>query len=263
MPTNLNILTDLQPKTNDAKALVPVLVTLFKSFEENIERMFEKRFDDLKQEFLSEVRERDTKIVNLEDQVVQLKDRIGNLEERIETNDQYERRDALVFTGSSIPPPSNHENCSLIIQKLLKDNLNIEIQPNEISVAHRLGNKGDSQQAHKRSLIVKFCRRSSKVDVISSARRKKVDNFYVNESLTPISQTISYVLRKAKREHPEKISGSTTFDGRNFVWVNPPNPTARGAKAVRHSITTYERLANFCTRVLEQPVTHFINEWPH
>ena len=45
--------------------------------------MCEKRFDHLKQEFVSEVCVRDTKIV---DQVSQLKYRIGKLKERIEDN---------------------------------------------------------------------------------------------------------------------------------------------------------------------------------
>ena len=86
MPIHWNILTDLQSKTNDAKAVV---LTLFKSFEENIECMFEKWFDDLKQKCFSEKRERNTKIISLEEQVSQLKDRIGKLEERIEDNDHY------------------------------------------------------------------------------------------------------------------------------------------------------------------------------
>ena len=66
-----------------------------------------------------------------------------------------------------------------------------------------------------------FCKRSTKLDLLSSACRKKADNSFVNESSTPIAHIISYVLRKAKQQHPDNISGSTTFDGKNYVWVKP------------------------------------------
>ena len=261
--TDFNVLSELNPKTNDTKALIPALITLFEKFEDNFVRMFDMKLENMRQDYLKEVRIRDDKILELESKIVCFEKRIVKLEDRIEENEQYERRDALVISGSTIPPEKKDENCNQLVKTLLKNNLNIEVQTDEISVTHRLSAKPNDQRVEKRSIIVKFCKRSTKVDVLSSARRKKADNFYVNESLTPIAQTISYVLRKAKRQHPDKISGSTTFDGKNFVWVKPPNPNAPGAKCSRHSVTNYERLSHFCARVLETPLTSFIEQWSH
>ena len=249
-------LTNLQTTSKDGKALVSILKDLFSHFEFKYEGMF----DDMKNEFMKVISERNETISQLKGDVSTLKDRIIKLEERIEQNDSYERRDTLVFSGSKLPPPSNSENCVTVVNNLLRDSLQVSLQPNEISVCHRLTSRSNAESPNKRSIIVKFCKRSSKIDILSSARRKKVPNLFVNECLTPSAQTISYVLRKAKRECPDKISGSTTFDGKNFVWVKTPNPTA---KDFRHSIATYERLVDFCSRVLEKPVTNFIQEWPH
>ena len=150
-----------------------------------------------------------------------------------------------------------------VVKKLVKDQLKIDLDDREISVCHRPGEKSRTQGPDKRKLIVKFGRRSTKVDVLSTARKMKARNLYVNESLTPVSQTISFVLRKMRKKFPEKISGSTTFDGKNFVWVKPSNPEARGARDLRHAITSREKLKNFSVRVLERPLTDFINDWPH
>ena len=260
--TDFNVLSEL--KTKYAIALIPALITLFEKFENNFVRMFDMKLDNMRQDYLKEVRIRDDKIHGLESKIVCLENRIVKLEERIEENEKYERRDALAISGSTIPPEKKDENCNSLVKTLLKNNLNMEVQTDEISVTHRLSAKPNDQRAEKRSIIVKFCKRSTKVDVLSSARRKKADNFFVNESFTPIAQTISYVLRKAKRQHPDKISGSTTtFDGKNYVWVKLPIPNAPGARCSRHSVTNYERLSHFCARVLETPLTIFVDQGPH
>ena len=56
-----------------------------------------------------------------------------------------------------------------------------------------------------------------KVDILNAARQVKPENFFVNECLTPTQKAIGYVLRKAKKEFPNIVSGSTTFDGKHFV----------------------------------------------
>ena len=56
----------------------------------------------MKEEFVNMMSERNEAVVKLETEVVTLKDRISKLEERMECNDSYERRDTLVFSGSTI-----------------------------------------------------------------------------------------------------------------------------------------------------------------
>ena len=255
MSEAIQALSTLQPTTKDAKSLVAVLKDLFRNFEYK----FDQKFDNVKEEFVNMLSERNEAVSKLETEVVTLKDRISKLEERIESNDSYERRDTLIFSGSTIPAPNNSENCTQLVTGLIREHLQVSLQPTEISVCHRLPSRSNSDALKKHNIIVKFCRRSTKVDLLSSARKKKVPIFFINESLTPAAQTISYVLRKARREFPQKISGSTTYDGKNFVWVKPPNPNG---KDIRHAIPTLERLDEFCLRVLEKPMSHFNQNEP-
>ena len=63
-----------------------------------------------------------------------------------------------------------------------------------------------------------------------------------------MQQTISYVLRKAKHDFPNLVSGSTTFGGKNYVWIKTPNPEARVAKDTKMLTSPHRRLMDFCKR---------------
>ena len=151
----------------------------------------------------------------LQNELAVTKVRLSKLEERIEQNDLYERRDTLVFSGSKIPgiPTSLGstavENILQVTRNLIRENLKISVPENEISTAHRIVSKNPNQ----RSIIVKFCRRDRKIEILTAARQSKVQQFFVNEHLTATQKAIGFVLRKAKREFPDVVSGSTTFVG--------------------------------------------------
>ena len=97
------------------------------------------------------------------------------------------------------------------------------------------------------------------MSVLTAARRVKSSNLYINESLTPTREAISYALRKAKRAMPDKISGSNSFDGRVYVWVKPPDAAAR---SVRTPINTIEKLKKFCEQTLGRPMQDFLPNSP-
>ena len=168
-------------------------------------------------------------------------------------------RDTLVISGNMIPVKQSTENTTDIACDLLKTHLNTIVHPQEISVSHRLATK----RTERAPIIVKFCRRNLKHDIVMSARKNKPTNIYFNECLTPLQKTISYVLRRAKKDFPSIISGTTTFDGRNYVWVKPPNPNAPGAKDTRILISTHTKLEEFCTRTVNKPLNDYIDEWKH
>ena len=121
---------------------------------------------------------------------------------------------------------------------LIDRRLRIDVSPPHISAAHRLNTRKSS---HQKYLVVKFCRRNIKTDILKRCRTSKPDNFFANESLTLARQIISYVLRKAKREFGNIISGSTTLEGRIFIWIKPPNPQARGAKHLKVAVNTLKK----------------------
>ena len=108
-----------------------------------------------------------------------------------------------------------------------------------------------------------LCRRDFKTDLIGAVKTMKPSNFYISESLTPQNETISYVLRRARKDFDQIISGSTTVDGINYVWVKPPNANVPGAKNIRHKISTQSALATFCSQTLRRPLTHYVPEWKH
>ena len=61
--TDFNVLSKLNPETNDAKALIPALITLFEKFENNFVHMFDMKLDNMRQDYQKEVRIRDDKIL--------------------------------------------------------------------------------------------------------------------------------------------------------------------------------------------------------
>lgn len=206
------------------------------------------------------MKEKDEKITKLDQEVINLKGTVEKLEERIDDADAYERRDTLLFSGEALPPTADGENSSTIVCEVIRSQLGVTIQSNSISTAHRLGKKPIKQGPDRRPIIVKFCRRETKQDIVESRRAVRPTKLYINESLTPLRNTIMYVLRRAKRQYPEKISGCTSIDGKVYVWTRPPDPNARNQ---RTPINNHAKLVSFCSSFLECPLSNFISEWPH
>ena len=70
----------------------------------------------------------------------------GKLEEELRTvhkrnddADQYSRKDSLILSGPALPPFAQEENTAQVVQKLLKDQLNLDLTDLDISTTHRLG----------------------------------------------------------------------------------------------------------------------------
>ena len=132
--------------------------------------------------------EKDKLIKNLHAKISSKNKTISHLEHKLDDQDQYVRRESLIFSGDSIPiVAGNDENCIQIIFNLVNEKLSSEgmnIEPKDLSIAHRLGPKPTFRQDCL-SIIAKLCRRSIKYQIFKAARTKKVENFFVSESLTP------------------------------------------------------------------------------
>ena len=150
-------------------------------------------------------KEKDEQIAKLQTQVNVLNKKIEKLEDQVDENEAYERRDTLIFSGSKVPAEVQDEKCDSVVLKLLENELKYKVSPNDISVAHRLGPKKNSQQSSTRSIIAKFCRRDAKTDIVSCARRAKPTGLFINESLIPQRHTVYYALRQAMRKLPNKV----------------------------------------------------------
>ena len=249
-------LSDLNLTSKDGKAIIPAFTSFFSSFQEKLNNMF----SEMKEEFLATLAQKDIKIENLEGEIGVMKGRIERLENQLDDNEAYERRDTVIISGPKIPPAHNDEKCDEIVCKLVSDELRCKISPSDVSTAHRLGPKRISQQPDTRSIIVKFCRRDVKSDLISSAKRVKPSELFFNESLTPQRQTIFHALRSAKKQLPNIIDGCSTREGSVYVWVKPPRPSASptGPRNVRVIVNTMTKLQDFCEKTLNCPVARFL-----
>ena len=249
-------LARIKPTSNDGKSMLPMLISLLNGFQEKIRDMFE----GLQTEFRALVVQQEERVEKLEHEIDTLKLKVTHSSAKIDENESYERRDTLILSGDKIPAVAANENCAEIVRGMLRDTLSYNVSMQDISVAHRLGSKPKHQRADKRNLIVKFCKRNIKNDILAAGRRVKPAGLYLGESLTPQRQSIAYVLRKARRERPDIISGTYTSEGSVIVWVKPPNPSAPGAKNLRNTINTVHRLEEFCTKALGKPISHYLDK---
>ena len=250
----LKALKDLKLTSNDGKHIVPTLIKLFTEFQAS----FLAKMDEMKSEFIDLCSEKDRKITDHELKIKCLEQKVSSLEDKIDEGDAYERRDTLIISGDKVPVFTIDENCSQKVIDTLRTHLNYVLPASEISVAHRIGPPPASQAADKRNFIIKLCKRSVKKDILTAARTMKVNNLYIQESLTPQRRTIAFVLRKAKRSFPLIISGTGSQDGSVIVWVKPPNPNAPGAKNSRVVINNVAKLQDFCTRTLGKAISEIV-----
>ena len=81
-------------------------------------------------------------------------------------------RDYAIFSGTAVPECNVRENCSEIVQGLIKNELKINVSNHDISTVHRLGPKPRTQEPDKRPIIAKFCRRDVKGEILVASRRQ-------------------------------------------------------------------------------------------
>ena len=202
-------LNDHRPNSVDGKLLVSTLIKVIQNFQEKLV----DTFSDLKKELANYPKVQDDKIDELQSEVSRLKKQMAGLEDKIDDQEAYERREQVFISGSGVPEFKSGENCNILAAGILKEKLKLNFSAVHISCSHRLGGKPASQKPDQRSLIVKFVRREHKADVLRACKAVKPTNLFVNESLTPIRQRISFALRNAKKEFPHLISGTTSLEG--------------------------------------------------
>ena len=250
-------LNKLVPTTNDGKKLVPALITVFESFQYK----FVEMVDTLKTDIINVTKEQDLKITSLQKEVFKLNKKVSDLEDKIDDQEAYERREQLLISGPAVPAYNKNEDPKKLVSDIIKSKLNIELCNADISCAHRNGAIARSQKSDRRPIIVKFTRRDLKSDILSSCRRVKPTDIFVNESLTSTRQKIAYALRKAKKDF-SIISGTTTIEGMVYVWVKPTNPAAAGARDTRFAISNLEKLRTFFMNTLGTSVDDFLAPVP-
>lgn len=222
--------------------------------------LIKEEFREFRQEVNEKLEQAFSKIKVLEDENKDLRSLVNRLEEKIDDNDAYERRDCVIFNGDALPIAENGENTALVATELIKNKLKINVKPEEISTAHRMGKKPANQTPDRRKIIIKLCRRDLKKDILFACKNIK-PGFYANESLTPIRNTILFGLRNMRKDPTASkiVKGASSYDGRVFAWVKSTN----SASDTRISINSRVKFEEFACKYVQMPVDNFITHWPN
>ena len=105
---------------------------------------------------------------------------VAALKSNIDLNEQYGRRDTLIISGPNLPIAAPTENCKLVVQDLLRRHTKLNLNPANISIAHRIG-RTNSTLPNKRNIIFKLCRRDLVTDILNACK----------QSFSPSSSSIS------------------------------------------------------------------------
>ena len=214
------------------------------------------------EEFEKRLAAKDSIITTMKEEIATLRKKVLDLEEKIDDNEAYERRDTVIFSGTDIPTAQEAEDTVKVITTLVKDKIGVVMKKDDISVAHRLGPKRNTQGLDKRSIVVELCRRETKLDLMKACKTVKPKNIYINESLTRLRAFALYGLRKAKKKFPSKIAGYGFYEGIVYAWVKPPNSTDTRASNGKMWINTCDQFKDFCDRVLNCDPTELVDNWP-
>lgn len=132
----------------------------------------------------------------------------------IDKLEQYMRRDNIRISGIK---EEEGETEDILEAKVLglANNLGVELESRDISVAHRLGKPTEGNKDRPRPVIVRLCQRKKKTQIMKKKKEMKTwkDVIYMNEDLTPLR----VALLKIVKEHDD-VKSVTTIDGKILAW---------------------------------------------
>ena len=76
--------------------------------------------------------------MNANEEIARLKNEVAVSKKFVDEQDAYIRRETLIFSGDKIPEATANEDCIAHVRRLVRENLNLDMDP-LISTAHRLG----------------------------------------------------------------------------------------------------------------------------
>lgn len=223
---------------------------------------FERKLKTLMQDFEQRMAAKETEMSSLKNDLHTLKRKVAVLEDTVEDTDAYERRDTVVLSGSEVPVASDGENSVALVTDLISRKIGVKMKKEDISTAHRLGQKINTQAPDRRNIIVKLCRRDTKNDLLRACKTAKPANLYINENLTRKRNVIFYGLRKSKKKFPNIVAGCGTFDGKVYAWIKPPNLNAPNARNTKVIINSRDKFDSFCASTLKCDPSELVDNWP-
>ena len=256
--------------SSESKQIFKMLVEVFKS----VTRERDNRVTEIDQEFKLNLIKLEESAKDKQQQIDQLKSDLADaklefsklrsettsLKNSQDEHDSYVRRETLIFSGNKVKPFQSNENCGSIARELIRNELQLDMDP-LISTAHRVGKPPAHGSPDTRAIVVRFCVRDDKFKIIKTARERKVRGLYVNESLSPSRNKILFVLRKIKKLENSPVTGTSTHNGRVFVYTKPSATAPDSSRSIRTEINCKEKLSEFCTNFIKKPLENFLDSW--
>ena len=160
-----------------------------------------------------------------------------------------------------MPPASHAEDCKFIVREQIREHLRQGLAIEDISMAHRIGVKPKTKGEDKPNIMFILCSIDVKLNILKSCKVVKPKKFYINESLTPLRNTILYVIRQAKKKHPSVINSCNSSDGSVVAWLHAASASAQ-TKYRKIMINTKKEFYLFLQQELNAKATAFIDTWP-
>ena len=172
-----------------------------KSIEKQEGRIFDLEIaDDRKQHEIKHLQ------VTVEQQTNQIQD----LSWKLDQQEQYSRRNCLLFFGHD---ESADENTDDVILQLAKEKLQVDLTRNDIERSHRTGSKSKHKSTNTpRPIIAKFNTYRKRQEVISARRKLAGTRKSIQEDLTKRNQELLKYVQVSR-----KVKSSWTRDGRVLI----------------------------------------------
>lgn len=183
------------------------------TLREEIKREHQERMDRLESrafDLEEENEELKQTVSSLEDRLVTAEEKIRNTEHKQNDLEQQGRKNSIRLVG--IEDTNQNEPVEETVEKIVtfvKNKLNVQIEGEDIDIAHRLGS---FQRNKPRNIICKFTHRRKKFDVLRERKSLKGSGCYIFEDLTKSNQLC---LKKAYEL--DCVEHSWSVDGKLFV----------------------------------------------
>ena len=117
--------------------------------------VYEKLAGELHAAFQLDLQSHSSKLHDLDQQIQKLQKSIVDINNTLDDQEQYSRRSCLRFHGVK---ETSSENTDSVIINLVKEKLNVVLQPSDIDRSHRITprNPTEAEPATPRVIIVKF-----------------------------------------------------------------------------------------------------------
>jgi len=141
---------------------------------------------------------------------IMLRKEIATLQQQLEEQEQYIKRDNLVFHG--VGESEGEDTTTKVVDLCQRHFPTVKLQASDISISHRLPTKSTDKT---KPIIVRFTRRDIRQQIFRNKKCLKNTNITVVEQLTNKKAKLVTTATALMKQH--KLLGTWTNDGKVFI----------------------------------------------